>query len=176
MGRSANPSRDLHPLHLRTRKSLLAPYSYTFQLSKHIYTTQIFASLTMWDITFSYHFFILIGTLWASISYSPDNHFECMNIRFRSPRNGERKSIKTHYFYTLDPTQIWASKWFLNMVYQNHFPTLYSLKRIIRIDKDYFLQRKKKKDLSSLQSKLLVESKYSLFTKSCSLMLIKIKW
>ena len=64
------------------------------------------ASLTMWDIAFFYHFSISIGTLWASISHSLDNHFEWMNIRFQSPCNEEHKSIKAHYFYTLDPTQI----------------------------------------------------------------------
>ena len=82
MGRSANPARDLHSLHLHTKESLLAPHSYIFQLSKHIYTTQMFTSLTMWDIAFFPSFSMSISILWASISHSPDNHFKCMNIRF----------------------------------------------------------------------------------------------
>ena len=42
MGRSANPVHDLHPfLHLRARESVLAPHSYTLQLSKHIYHSNV---------------------------------------------------------------------------------------------------------------------------------------
>ena len=68
-------------------------------------------------LSFCIIFSISIGILWASISHSPDNNFEYVNIQFRSPRNKERKSIKTCHFYKLGPTQIWTSKWFLNMVY-----------------------------------------------------------
>ena len=53
------------PLCSRIRKSLLAPYNYTFQLSKHTYNTRIFASLPTWDFT---HFLYYSHFNWCILS------------------------------------------------------------------------------------------------------------
>ena len=96
------------PLWPRVRESLLAPPSYTFQLSKHIYTTRMFASLLMWDCArFLYYSHFNRCTLSINFSFTQIPIWTDVYIISIYSRV-EHDSTQTCHLYKVNLTQIHA--------------------------------------------------------------------